>query len=162
MVRGKDNNTSQMNRGKFFENKTANSSYLKDKMNDSKLNEISKIEQFKESKLDELRDEEINHIIIDENTKNNIYLEDTKEVEKKIINDEDDTFEFNKKLSTYLKNDVGFFKSLKIEKYDKITQYYEEMKRTIIVPEEEGDDEQNECAINNKEYDKILEKEHSI
>ena len=160
--RGKDK-ISKLNGNFFFQNKDINSIDLQDKVNGFKLNEISKMELNKGAKLDEFLKEEVNeNMVIDENETDNMDFKVSKRGGKFFTDDKDDTLKFNEKINNYLKSDVGFFKSPKIEKYDKITQYYNEEKKTTMVPEEVSDDEENEGAINNKEYDKLLEGEHSI
>ena len=153
---------SKLNGNLFFQNKNINSIDLQDKVNGFKFNEISKIELIQKLKVDQFLEAEVNeNMVIDENEKDNMDFQVSKRTEKFFTDDKDHSLKLNEKINNYLKSDVGFFKSPKIEKYDKITQYYDEMKNTIFVPEEVEDNEENEFAINNKEYDTILDKEHS-
>ena len=149
-----------MTQSKFFPKKGTNSQDFKDKIYDFKLNEISEIEQIREVTVEFA--EKINeNITVEDKSKDGIFFQDTKEGEEKLIDDEDASLELKEKIKTYLKSDDEFFKNPKMEKYDKIVKFYEEIKKTSIVPEEVGDDEDNEGSINNKEYEEDLEKEQS-
>ena len=125
---------------------------FKDKIYDFKSKEV--IDQIREVKVDTA--EKVN-----KKAKYGTFFQDTNEEAEKSVDDEDASLELKEKIEAYLKSDDEFFKNPKIERYDKMAKYYQEIKTTMAVPEEISDDEDNECLINNKEYDENLSKEHS-
>ena len=134
---------------KYFPQKAKS---LKDKIYDFKSNEV--IEQIGEVKVDTA--EKVN-----KKAKYGKFFQETNEEADKSVNDEEASLELKEKIEIYLKSDDQFFKNPKIERYDKMAKYYQEIKTTIIVPEEISDDEDNECLINNNEYEENLSKEQS-